>query len=119
MRRVSFAFAISSLLVWAAPAAAQTPSWSPPADSARCPSKWGAGDERGAGNHMKPQTVLNAVKLIKTGEVIELAWPLNATMPFVGAPPRRFDVQLKRTVMNPASNGRRRVSCSDRWGSAA
>ena len=55
---------------------------------------------------MKPQTVLNAVKLIKTGEVIELAWPLNATMPFVGAPPRRFDVQLKRTVMNPASNER-------------
>src|SRR4029077_284793 len=50
--------------------------------------------------------VLNAIKLIKTGEVIELAWPLNAAMPFVGAPPRRFDVQLKRTVMNPASNER-------------
>ena len=106
MRRVPFAFAISTLLVWAASAAAQTPSWSPPADSARCPSKWGAGDGRGAGNHMKPQTVLNAIKLIKTGEVIELAWPLNAAMPFVGAPPRRFDVQLKRTVMNPASNER-------------
>jgi len=104
VRRVPFAFAISTLLVWEAPALAQTPSWSPPADSARCPSKWGPGDERGAGNHMKPQTVLNAIKLIKTGEVIELAWPLNAAMPFVGAPPRRFDVQLKRTVMNPASN---------------
>src|SRR4029077_16308799 len=50
--------------------------------------------------------VLNAIKLIKTGEVIELAWSLNAAMPFVGAPPRRFDVQLKRTVMNPASNER-------------
>jgi hypothetical protein len=77
VRRVPFAFAISSLLVWAAPAATQTPSWSPPADSARCPSKWGAGDERGAGNHMKPQIVLNAIKLIKTGDVVELAWPLN------------------------------------------
>src|SRR6266446_208143 len=44
-------------------AVAQTPSWLPPADSARCPSKWGAGDERGAANHMKPQTVLNAAKL--------------------------------------------------------
>ena len=62
-------------------AQAQTPSWTPPADSARCPSKWGAGDERGAANHMKPQTVLNAVKLIKTGEVIELAHVLNAPMP--------------------------------------
>ena len=58
----------------------QTPSWLPPADSARCPSKWGAGDERGAANHMKPQTVLNAVKLIKTGEVIELAHVLGPSM---------------------------------------
>jgi hypothetical protein len=32
--------------------------WQPPADSARCPSKWGANDQRGAGNHMKPETVL-------------------------------------------------------------
>ena len=31
-------------------AIAQTPSWLPPADSARCPSKWGAGDERGSAN---------------------------------------------------------------------
>src|SRR4051812_47553935 len=50
----------------------QTPSWTTPPDGARCPSKWGSGDERGAANHMKPQTVVNATKLIKTGEVIEL-----------------------------------------------
>ena len=37
-------------------AAAQ--GWRPPADNQRCPSKWGAGDERGAANHMKPETVL-------------------------------------------------------------
>jgi len=42
-------------------ATAQTPSWLPPPDSARCPSKSGAGDRRGAGDHMKPQTVSNAV----------------------------------------------------------
>jgi hypothetical protein len=30
---------------------------------------------------MKPQTVLNAVKLIKTGEVIELGYVLNASVP--------------------------------------
>jgi len=29
--------------------------WQPPADSQRCPSKWGAADQRGAGNHMKPE----------------------------------------------------------------
>jgi hypothetical protein len=53
-------FAFPALLVATIAVQAQTPSWVPPADSARCPSKWGAGDERGAGNHMKPQTVLNA-----------------------------------------------------------
>ena len=35
-------------------AAAHAQTWKPPADAQRCPSKWGAGDERGSGNHMKP-----------------------------------------------------------------
>src|SRR5215470_6715776 len=55
-----------------AQAPAQSPSWSVPPESARCPSKWGAGDERGSGNLMKPQAVLDAVKLIKSGEIIDL-----------------------------------------------
>src|SRR5689334_14491888 len=45
---------------------AQAQSWRPPSDGQRCPSKWGAGDERGAGNHMGKESVLRAVKLIKT-----------------------------------------------------
>src|SRR4029450_8749604 len=73
--------ALLATLLAGASALAQTPSWTPPPDNARCPSKWGAGDERGAGNHMKPQSVLNAIKLIKTGEVIELGHVLNAQMP--------------------------------------
>jgi kynurenine formamidase len=92
------------LIVVSAAALAQAPSWSPPPESQRCPSKWGAGDERGAGNHMKPQTVLNAAKLIKTGEVIELGHVLSGNIPFSG--PRRFDLHTKRTVMNPQSNNR-------------
>ena len=43
-----------------------------PPDDQRCPSKWGAGDQRGSGNMMKPETVLRAAKLIKSGEVFEL-----------------------------------------------
>ena len=58
---------------------AQAPSWAVPDESKRCPSKWGAADERGSGNHMKPASVLNAVKLIKTGEVVELAHVLGPT----------------------------------------
>jgi kynurenine formamidase len=47
-------------------------SWQMPPDGERCPSKWGAGDQRGSGNWMKPETVLRATKLIRTGEVFEL-----------------------------------------------
>ena len=84
------------------PALAQ--SWSVPPESQRCPSKWGAGDERGSGNHMKPASVLRATQLIKTGEVIEIAHVLNDKMPFFGT--RRFDVHVKRTFMNDFSNRR-------------
>ena len=79
-------------------------SWQPPADSERCPSKWGAGDQRGSANHTKPEIVLRAVRLIRTGEVVELGHVLNAAMPFFGT--RRFDVHTKRTFMNPQSNRR-------------
>ena len=84
--------------------AAQAQSWKPPADSQRCPSKWGAGDQRGSGNHMKPESVLKAAKLIKTGEVFEIGHVLAADMPISGT--RRFDVHTKRTFMNPQSNRR-------------
>jgi kynurenine formamidase len=83
-------------------AAAQT--WKVPAESQRCPSKWGAADERGSMNHQKPAAVMNAVKLIQSGEIIELAHVLSGQMPFSG--PRRFDVHTKRTFMNQFSNQR-------------
>lgn len=57
---------------------ASAQGWRPPAEAQRCPSKWGANDERGAANHMKPETVMRAIKLIRTGEVIELGHMLNA-----------------------------------------
>jgi kynurenine formamidase len=95
--------AFSAALFASVAAEAQTPSWTPPADNARCPSKWGAGDERGAANHMKPQSVLNAVKLIKTGEVIELGHVLNDQMPLG---PRTFNMQLKRSAAAAGTNKR-------------
>lgn len=83
---------------------AQAQSWQPPTDDQRCPSKWGAGDQRGAGNHMKPETVLRAARLIRTGEVVELGHVLSGSMPLPVT--RRFEVHTKRTVMNPESNRR-------------
>src|SRR4029453_11602465 len=102
MKRVTAArglFAAALVLV-STIAGAQT--WQPPAESARCPSKWGAGDERGAANYMKPAAVQNAARLIRTGEVIELGQVLRAGMPMPAT--RRFDLHMKRTFMNPQAN---------------
>ena len=87
-------------------ATAQTPSWVPPADSARCPSKWGAGDERGAANHMSAQSVLKAARLIKTGEVFELGHVLSPNMPGVNNGNRQFSLLTKQTAP-PAGTNRR------------
>ncbi|MGH7309173.1 MAG: cyclase family protein [Candidatus Rokuibacteriota bacterium] len=92
------------VILGSAAVTADAQSWKPPAESQRCPSKWGAGDERGSANHMKPASVQRAVKLIKTGEVIELGHVLAPDMPFFGT--RRFDIHTKRTFMNKPSNRR-------------
>jgi len=95
---------LSAAIMSALAHAQSTPSWSPPEPSQRCPSKWGAADERGSMNHMKPAAVLAATKLVRSGEVIELGHVLNGAMPFSGS--RRFDLHTKRTFMNPESNRR-------------
>jgi kynurenine formamidase len=93
-----------ALALFAGGGAGVAQSWQPPADAQRCPSKWGAGDERGAANHLKPDTVRRAASLIRTGESFELGRVLSASMPFFGT--RHFDLHTKRTVMNPGSNRR-------------
>ena len=104
MRRIVIGLAVIAAALGLSTAAAQGPSWRPPAESQRCPSKWGAGDERGSANHMKPDSVLKAMKLVRTGEVVELGHVLSAAMPMSAT--RRFDVHVKRTFMNPQSNRR-------------
>ncbi len=95
--------AIQGLIVLFAVAAtgAQAQTWQAPPENQRCPSKWGADDERGAANHVKPETVLKAARLIKTGEIIELGHKLAPNMPFFGT--RRFDVHMKRTFTPPTA----------------
>jgi kynurenine formamidase len=98
--------AVRGLMIIAclAPLDAFAQTWTVPSQVERCPSKWGAGDTRGSANHMKPESVLKATRLIKTGEVIEIGQVLSASMPFFGT--RRFDVHTKRTLMNTGSNRR-------------
>ena len=96
-------FAVAAAL-FSVSVAASAQSWKVPAESERCPSKWGANDERGSANHMKPESVLRATKLIRSGEVIELGHVLRKGMPIQAT--RQFEVLTKRTFMNQFSNRR-------------
>lgn len=49
-------------LALAMPLSVAAQTWKMPAEAQRCPSKWGAGDERGSMNHQKPAAVLNAIR---------------------------------------------------------
>ena len=105
MKRSAIALGLAGAVAVSASVLAQAqPTWLPPAEKDRCPSKWGAGDERGSGNHQKAAAVMKAAGMIKTGEVIELAHVLNDKMPFFGT--RRFDVHVKRTFLNQPANKR-------------
>jgi kynurenine formamidase len=73
-------------------ASARAQSWQPPTDEQRCPSPWGADD------------VLRAARLIQSGEVVEMGYPLHADMPFYGD--RIYNQQIKRTRWSTASNPR-------------
>jgi len=104
MRPIVIGLSLTVVALGLSTAVAQSPSWRPPTDSQRCPSKWGATDERGAGNHMKSASVLKAAQLIKTGEYVELGHVLSQSMPISGT--RQFNVHTKRTFMNKPSNRR-------------
>ena len=100
--RVILVMAAAALVYGGGAASAQT--WQPPTDAQRCPSKWGAADLRGSGNHMKPETVLRAARLITKGEVFELGRVLSETMPMPAV--RRFELFTKRTRNDPGTNRR-------------
>ena len=92
-----------TVLVAGAAAPATGQSWIPPSNDERCPSRWGSDDERGAANHMGPETVLKAARLIREGRVIELGQVLRGSMP-LGA--RHFDLYMKPTGPQVGSNQR-------------
>jgi kynurenine formamidase len=101
MNRLSIIIAVS---ISALATAANAQSWQPPSVDTRCPSKWGAADERGSANHMNPANVLRAARLIKTGETFELGHVLGRDMPL--NPGRQYDVHTKRSTGPFGSNQR-------------
>lgn len=93
-----------TLVIWFASSPAHAQSWQPPADTQRCPSRWGAADQRGSANHMKPETVLRATRLIRTGQVFELGRRLEEAMPLQTT--RTFELHTKRTAAPQGTNRR-------------
>ena len=74
---------------------ASAQGWMPPPPEKRCPSVWGADDERGAGNLQTPETVLRASKVIREGKMYELGKVLDRTIPM--SPGRTFSLNVQRT----------------------
>jgi kynurenine formamidase len=98
-------YALTALMIAncvSAPASAQR--WQPPSEAERCPSRWGADDERGAANLMTPDVVLRAARLIREGEVIEMGFPLHHDMPFYGD--RIYNQQIKQSRSGLGDNNR-------------
>jgi hypothetical protein len=96
---------LSSLIICTAPLGslnASAEQWSPPSPEQRCPSQWGANDERGAANHMKPQTVLKGIRLIKDGKMYELGRVLESDMPNFGT--RHYAIHTARSFKPPSAN---------------
>ena len=62
-------------------------------------SKWGPDDEIGAANYMKPDLVVKAAQLVKTGKTYALGIPVDSKTP--AFPPRGFKV----TIVQPGQAG--------------
>ena len=62
-------------------------------------SKWGPNDEIGAANYMKPELVVKAAGLVKTGKTYALGIPVDTKTP--AYPPRAFKI----TVVQPGQAG--------------
>jgi kynurenine formamidase len=75
--------------LFAAPAAAQ--DWTK--------SKWGPDDEIGAANYIKPELIVKAAQLIKTGKTYALGIETNIKTP--AYPPRTFKI----TIVQPGQAG--------------
>jgi kynurenine formamidase len=74
---------------------AMAQGWMPSPPEKRCPSAWGAEDERGAANLQTPESLLAAAKLIREGKIYELGKVLDRTIPM--SPGRSFSLNIQRT----------------------
>src|SRR5437588_10628788 len=67
MKGTRYGIIVAAALIVSTGAIAQTPSWAPPPENQRCPSKGGAGHERASGNNTKTPTGLKPAPRIQNG----------------------------------------------------
>jgi len=84
----------AGVIGWAGQSASAQ-GWMPPPPDKRCPTVWGADDERGAANLQTPETVLRASKVIRDGKMYELGKVLDRNIPM--SPGRSFVLNVQRT----------------------
>src|SRR5258708_40212149 len=85
--------------------AARAQGWNPPPPEKRCPSQWGANDERGAANLQTPQAVLKASQMIREGKVYELRKALVPSSARSVA--RSYSLHISRTLGTNCRNQKR------------
>lgn len=88
------AIGLACVLALSAPVRAQQ-GWMPPPPETRCPSPYGANDERGAANLQTAETVLKASRMIRDGKIYELGKVLDRKIPM--SPGRSFSLNVQRT----------------------
>ena len=105
MQWTPFAGALAAMLAASGTALAQTPSWTPPSENQRCPSKWGAGDERGSANHQTAEGGDHCYfgHAIQHGAIAAVAQGLWLLEDGVGAALRRaHQTHIYERVLQPA-----------------
>src|ERR1700733_8273785 len=76
-------------------------------------SRWGREDQRGNGNLMNPAKVLEASRLIKTGEIVSLGRRYEAGMPL--APGRVFGLRMPGGPTGGPHGGRSKTVWNDEF----
>jgi kynurenine formamidase len=68
-------------------------------EDVRAWGRWGPDDERGALNHLEPERVVAAARLVRSGVTVSLSWPLNTR----AAPDNPEPADHHMTAYGPAS----------------
>ena len=68
--------------------------------------RWGKDDQIGTLNHVRPEDIVKAASLIRSGKVFALGIPLDRNGPQTGLFGGRFNIRCSRPAPMPLPDGR-------------